>query len=273
MKILILSDMEGITGVTHWRHVEPNNPDYQRGRKLMTGDLNAAIAGARAAGADEIYVTDGHEDGTNILIEELVGVTGFNSGHASELSNLQGVQESPDAVICIGYHARMGTQNAICDHTFSGHIYDLNLNQRLCGEFGMAASVCGFFDIPILFVSGDQAVCAEAKEWVDGVESVAVKQANGRFSAVCLPPEKTHLLIASGVEKAVRDFAVGKGTKPLKTSQPVKISVDFRNTSLADSAARLEGCVRTNGRRIDLSEENILKAFIKFRELLNLAGD
>lgn len=273
MKILILADMEGITGVTRWRHVDPNSSDYPRFRKLMTGDVNAAVAGARAASADEVYVTDGHENGTNILIEELMGVTGFKSGLSSPLSFVQGIQDAPDAVVCIGYHARMGTANAVCDHTLSGHIYDFYLNDRLCGEFGLAAALCGHFNVPILFVSGDQAVCAEAKEWVPGVETVEVKRATGRYSAECLLPEETTTLIMKGVEKALRDFKQGIGTKPLTMTGKVKISIDFRNTHSAETAARLKGSMRTDGRHVEIVAEDMLAVFHKLIELMGLAED
>ncbi len=273
MKILILTDMEGITGVTRWRHVNPAHAEHARFRHLMTADVNAAVAGARSAGADEVIVTDGHEDGTNILVEELVGVNQFNSGLSSPLSVFQGIQDKPDAVLCVGYHARSGTMNAICDHTCSGHIYDLYLNDRLCGEFGLSATVCGQFGIPVLFVSGDQAVCAEAREWVKGVETAEVKQATGRFSAQCLPPQATAELIKAGAARAVQALSAGNAPKPLPPVHPVKLTVDFRNTSLAESAAKTEGAQRINGRRVEITCEDALAACLKLRSLLKMADE
>lgn len=273
MKILILADMEGITGVTQWSHVEPDNSDYERFRKLMTMDVNAAVAGARAAGANEVYVTDGHEKGNNILIEELVNVNGFNSGLSSPLSLVQGITESPDAVVCIGFHARMGTENALLDHTWSGQIYDLHLNDRVCGEFGLVVSLCGYFHVPVIFISGDQAVCAEAKEWVPEIETVEVKQATGRHSAECLLPEVTSKLIRNGVEKAVSDLLTTKKVKPLSIKTPVTLSIDFRNTYLAENASKLEGSTRKSGRRVEISAPAIIDVYRNFLDLMRLSED
>ncbi len=106
---LIAVDMEGISGITGWNQVTPENSEYSRGRHLMTADVNAAITGAVQAGVDNIVVTDGHWFGTNILIEELSSAAHLISGTPSPLSMVQGVQDGVDAVIFIGFHARIGT--------------------------------------------------------------------------------------------------------------------------------------------------------------------
>src|SRR5512147_2278239 len=105
MKILIAADMEGITGVTHWDQVNPNHAEYSRFRTLMTGDVNAAIRGAFAGGATSVAVTDGHNNGRNILIEELDPRATLNSGTPSRLSMVNGVDQNVDGVMYVGYHA------------------------------------------------------------------------------------------------------------------------------------------------------------------------
>ncbi len=196
MKILIAADMEGISGVVHWDHVDPKHPEYPRFRKLMTADVNAAIRGASAAGADEIVVSDGHSWGRNILIEELDPRATLNSGTPSPLSMVQGVDQGVDGVMFVGYHARIGTPNAILEHTWSDErVANLWLKAadqpeyQPFGEIGLNAAVCGHFNVPVLMISGDQAACAEASSLLGNVETAVVKWASSRMAAECLHPE------------------------------------------------------------------------------------
>ncbi len=117
MKILIAADMEGITGVVHWDQVDSQHPEYQRFRRIMTGDVNSAIRGAFEGGADEVIVADGHDSARNILIEDLDPRARLNSGTPSPLAMVQGVDQGVDGAMFVGYHARCGAPNAILDHT------------------------------------------------------------------------------------------------------------------------------------------------------------
>jgi len=167
MKILIAADMEGITGVVQWDQVNPNHPEYSRFRKLMTADVNAAIRGAFAEGATSVAVTDGHNNGRNILIEELDVRATLNSGSPSRLSMVHGVDEGVDGVMYIGYHGRMGAMNAILDHTWSDErVSGLWINDRAFGESGLNGAVCGHFDVPIIMASGDQTLCMEVQDFL-----------------------------------------------------------------------------------------------------------
>ena len=102
MKILIAADMEGITGVTNWDQVDPHHHEYPRFRRLMTGDVNAAARGVCSAGADEILVIDGHERGSNILIEDLDPCARLVCGDYSPLAMVQGIDRGIDGVIFVG---------------------------------------------------------------------------------------------------------------------------------------------------------------------------
>ena len=204
MKILIAVDMEGITGVTTWDQVTPGHAEYSRFRKLMTQDVNAAIRGATEAGADEIIVADGHWNGSNILVEELDSRARLNTGSPSPFSMMQGIDESVDGVLFIGYHARNGTANAILDHTWSSKtVANIWLNDILTGEYGLNASLAGHFGVPVIMVSGDQTACAQVNELLGDVEMAVVKQATGRFAAECLTPEVSQELIYMSAARAV----------------------------------------------------------------------
>ncbi len=273
MKLLIAVDMEGITGVVSWDHVDPHQAEYQRFRRLMTDDVNAAIAGAAEAGADDIQVSDGHWNSGNILIEELDSRARLNTGTPAPFSMVQGVQHGVDAVFFIGYHARIGTPNAILDHTWSAsRVANLWLNDRLVGETGLNASVCGAFGAPVLLVSGDQSVAAEAQEWIPGVETAIVKQACGRFAAQCLPPAESHPLIRNAAQRAIERWKNGQAPAPLDAGSPVNLRVQFHNTQMADMAVLMPGATRLDGRTIEFQSSNAATAYCAFRTAVSLAN-
>lgn len=272
MKLLIAVDMEGITGVVTWNHVDPSHGEYQRFRRLMTQDVNAAIQGAAARGVSDIVVTDGHWNSDNILIEDLDPRARLNSGTPSPFSMVQGIDQGVDAVIFIGYHARMGTPNAILDHTWSStRVQNVWLNGRLTGEIGLNASLCGHFGAPVLMISGDQSANAEASEWVSKIENVIVKRANGRWAAELLPPQVTHEMIREGAMRAIQRYQSGQSPAPLRPGTPVTVAVEFLYSEMADKAALLPGSRRVDGRKIEFSAADMPEAYCSFRAAVSLA--
>jgi D-amino peptidase len=273
MKILIACDMEGISGVVSWNQVDPSHAEYQRFRHIMTADVNAAIAGASQSGASEIVITDGHWNSGNVLIEELDSRASLNSGTPTRFSMVQGIDQSVDAAIFLGYHARAGSQNAILDHTWSSiRVANLWLNGRLTGEFGLNGSVCGHFKVPVIMVSGDQAVCAEALEWAPGVATAQVKTAAGRMAAQCLPLERSRMLIETTAREAVARFQKGNFPPPIKTTLPVNVVIEFFHSIQADQASLLPGSKRLDGRRIEFQAETMPEAYFAFRAAVNLVA-
>lgn len=273
MKLLIAADMEGITGVCNWNHVDPAHADYQRFRRLMTQDVNAVIRGAAEGGANEIVVSDGHSNGDNILIEELDRRARLNSGTSSPFSMVEGIDQGIDAAIFVGYHARMGTTGATLDHTWSSaRVQNVWLNDRLVGEFGLNASVCGHFGVPVLMISGDYAVGKEAHEWVPEIINVTVKKASGRYSAECLTPAVTQQLLCEAAQQAVKNFLAGNAPAPLKTGTPVKIAVEYLASEMADKGSLLPGSRRVDGRKIEFEAPDMAAAYQAFRAAVGLAS-
>ncbi len=271
MKLLIATDMEGISGVVSWDHVDSEKPDYSRFRKIMTDEVNAAIQGARGAGIQEIIVCDGHDSGHNIMIEDLPqGVRLFCGGN-SPLGMLDGIDQGVDTCIFIGYHARAGTKEAICDHTWAGFVTNVWLNGKLVGEIGLNAAVCGHFNVPVAMLSGDRAACAEAVEWINGVQTVEVKRAVSRFAAECLQPLDAQAKIQETVQRIVAQMNNSEDLKPLQTTTPVTIIVEFQNSSLADGAVRLPGAARMDARRVGFKAQDMLAAYQSFQAVVSLA--
>lgn len=273
MKILIATDMEGASGVVHFDQTDPSHAEYGRFRRLLTGDVNAAIQGAAAAGATDFIVADGHWNGSNILIEELDPRAQLFSGSPTPWGMVDGVDQGVEAALFIGYHARAGTQNAILDHTWSSvRVFNVWLNGRLVGEFGLNAAVCGHFGVPVLMVSGDQAVCNEAAEWVEGIETAVVKTAGGRMSAQCLPLEVSRRLIREAAERAVRRLVAGDAPAALRVDTPVQIEIEFHYPQMTDNAAILPGSQRLDGRRLAYRAADMLEAYRAFRAAVGLAS-
>ncbi|MBK7452316.1 MAG: M55 family metallopeptidase [Anaerolineales bacterium] len=273
MKILIAADMEGITGVVHWDQVNPNHSEYARFRKLMTADVNAAIRGAFAGGASSVIVTDGHNNGRNILIEELDERASLTSGSPAPLSMVSGVDEDVDGVMFVGYHGRMGAQNAILDHTWSDErVSGLWINGRAFGESGLNGAVCGHFNVPVIMASGDQTLCAEVQEFFGNkIETAQVKKAVSRMSAECLPPAVTTKLIEEIAKRAVINLKSKKAPKPFKVGAPIKMTVEFEQSDMADRAALMPFAKRTMDRRVEYSADDMVTIYLAFRTLLALA--
>ena len=272
MRLLIAADMEGISGVVSLEHhVNLEHAEYQRFRRIMTQDVNAAIRGAAEAGVEEIVVTDGHWNNTNILIEELDSRARLNSGSPSPFSMVQGVDTGIDAAMFIGYHARMGTANAVLDHTWSSaRIANLWLNGRISGETGLNAAVCGAYGVPVLLISRRPGGLCGGEEWIAGITTVQVKRATGRHSAECLPVAEAQRRIQDGAAQAVRAFQSGRAPAPLQISTPVTVGIEFIYSDMADKAILYPGAAR-DGRRVDLSAANMPSAYRAFRAAVALA--
>ena len=272
MKILMAVDMEGITGVTTWDQVTPGHAEYARFRRLMTQDVNAAIRGACEAGADEIIVADGHWNGSNILIEELDPRARLNTGSPSPFSMMQGIDESVDGVMFIGYHARNGTPNAILDHTWSSRtVANVWLNDILTGEFGLNGAVAGHFGVPVIMASGDQTACGQIVEQLGEMEIAVVKQATGRFAAECLTPEVSQELIFTSAARAVNRLTESDVPDPFVLDTPVRVAVEFFTSDMADKATRIPFTQR-DGTRVAFTAQEMASAYNGFRAMVMLAS-
>jgi D-amino peptidase len=277
MKILIAADMEGITGVVNFDHVTPGHAEYARFRQLMTDDVNAAIRGAFAAGADEVIVSDGHWDATNILIEKLDPRAHLNSGTPRPYSMIEGIDSGVDGVLFIGYHARVSTPNAILDHTWSGSRVDglwltpAGGEKLPIGEIGLNGAVCGHFGAPVVMISGDQSACAEAASLFPGVVTAVVKQAKGRNAAECLPPAVTAELIEQCAAKGVDHLLGERPPQPFRLQAPITVTVEFVKSEQADAAAIMPGARRGSGKQVEFIAADMPEAYRAFRSLVSIA--
>jgi D-amino peptidase len=274
VKILIAADMEGVSGVVHWDHTDARHEEYKRFRKLMTADVNAAIAGAMEGGAQEVLVADGHGTGRNILVEELDPRARLHTGSPSPLAMIQGLDASVDGVLFVGYHARVGSPNAILDHTWSSRcVAGVWVNGQAMGEIGVNAAVCGSFGVPVIMLSGDQTACAEVTDLLGRVEVAVVKHATGRMAAECLTPEVAQAAIQAAARRAVEGLASGEAPSPFRLSAPIRLVLELVTSDMADRVAILPGAVRTEGKRVEFSAEDMITSYRLFRSATALARD
>lgn len=269
MKVFISIDMEGISGVVSAEQCTPGNPEYERARLLMTQEANAAILGARAAGATEVVVSDSHGSMRNLLIEELDTWADLVYGSPKPFGMMEGLDDSFGVVFLVGYHARAGTLNAILDHTYSSRsVNHVELNGRPVGEIGLNAALAGVHGVPVGLVTGDQAATAEAAALLGpALQTVTVKRAVGNQAAICLHPEEVQSLIRQAAE-----HAISSEVPPLKLETPVVLRMQLKSSLMADYASLVPGARRLDGYTVEYAHEDYLTVYRTFRAMVRLAS-
>jgi D-amino peptidase len=272
MQVYISVDMEGVAGVVHEDQTDPIDPrhagEYNRCRRLMTSEANAAIEGALEAGATRVLVNDSHWLMRNLLAEELHPAAELLSGGPKLRSMVEGIDQGFDAALFVGYHAMAGTPHAVIDHTYAGLVHEARLNGRPVGELALNAALAGSHGVPVALVSGDQALAAEARALLgEGVETVIVKHAVSRFAARSVSPGESCRRIREGTVAALR-----REHAPLTLDHPIRLEVEFAFTQMADMAELVPGSVRADGRTIEYVHDDYWEVFRAWRALYNLAG-
>jgi D-amino peptidase len=232
MKVFIVSDMEGVAGIVKWQQTDGSEADvaYHEGRHLYTQEINAAVRGAKAAGAQDIVVMDCHGAGKhwsfNSLIPEELDPDCEFVVQQSWTEYTDFLEQGCDGALFVAMHARAATPDGVMSHTVSGQAWrELRFNGVAVGETGINAALCGTWDCPVLLVTGDDAVCREATELLgDGITTVAVKRGLGRYSARNLTPTRARERIEQGAKQALKDLSA---VKPYDPGHPCEIRIDF----------------------------------------------
>jgi D-amino peptidase len=248
LKIYISADMEGIGGVISDVQAEPKGRDYEKFRRLMTDEVNAAIAGACDAGATEIWVNDGHGDSQNLDLELLDKRARLVLAYPGPLLMMDGIDPSFDAVIFIGYHASEGQASAVLAHTmWSERVVEIKLNGVSVPEAAFNAAIAGEYGVPVVFLAGDQTATEEAARLLGPIETARVKQAIGFHAAVMMHPTEAQRLIRAGVKRGVENR---RELKPYKVEHPVKLEITFKSTVTAEIVSYFPGVERPHGNTI-----------------------
>lgn len=241
MRVLIMTDMEGVSGIVVWEQVNGGAPMYEEGRKLYTEEINAAVRGAKAAGATEIVVVDCHGAGSgwtfNSLVPELLDPDCEWVSHHPWSRYTELLERGCDAVLLVGMHARANTPDGILCHTISTSTWqNLRFNEDLVGETGVNAALCGHYGCPVLLVTGDEAVCREARELLgNGLTTVAVKRGLSRYSGRHIPPVRARQMIEASARQALTDL---RAVNPHVPARPTTLTIEL---STVDTAAHFRG--------------------------------
>ncbi|HWL25745.1 MAG TPA: M55 family metallopeptidase [Ureibacillus sp.] len=259
MKLFISADIEGIAGVSTIQQLI-NNGEYQRFRKIMTHEVNAAIRGAFNTGATEVVVADGHGNMSNILIEELDPRARLVSGNNRVMCQLEGLDETFDGIIFIGHHGRESASKAVISHTLAGIcVKEMKINGKVVGETEMNAMVAGAFGVPAIFISGDDIYVSEVKETLPDVESVVTKIARDRLAAELIHPLKVNEMIEVGVSKAVQRITT---FQPLDTkNMETTFDIEFKGPQQASMTATLPTVKMTSPTSITFTCDDMITAY------------
>src|SRR5438067_10974449 len=253
MRVLIMSDMEGVSGIVVWDQVNAGAPLYEECRKLYTQEINAAVRGAKAAGATEIVVVDCHGAGgdytfNSLLPDRLDPACEFVI-QSKWTGYTESLEQGCDAALLVGMHAMAGTPDGVLSHTVSGEAWqNVRFNGTLVGETGINAALCGHWGCPVLLVTGDRAVCREGRALVgEALTTVEVKVGLGRYSARNLPALRARELIEAGAKRALQDL---KAVPPYDPGRPCEIEVEFSAPDELERFRRRRGVEVTGPRTL-----------------------
>jgi D-amino peptidase len=268
MRVVIFCDMEGISCIEVWEQVTSGTALYEECRKLYTDEMNAAVRGARAAGATEVVVVDCHGAGKaysfKSFVPELLASGAeyvFGSPWARYITPFE---QGCDAILFVGAHAMAGTANGVLSHTVSSEAwYQASINGTPVGESGILAAIAGCWDVPAVFVSGDEATCVEVRQLLgEQVVTAPVKIGLGRFSARCMAPKDACSLIEMRVAQALsmRD----SWPAPYKVAPPVTFRVELASPEQANDFIGRPGVQLIGPRTVVSTADTFWRAWDQF---------
>ncbi|WP_214323424.1 M55 family metallopeptidase [Nonomuraea sediminis] len=270
MRVYLSVDMEGVTGLTDPEEMHAGKRGYERGCELMTADANAAVNGAHDAGASAVLVNDAHGSTKNLRIDLLDPRATLIRGPGKAQRMAHGLDGSFDAACFVGYHAMAGVPDGVLNHTWMGkEIQNVYLNGTACGETRVVAACAGYHGVPVVLVTGDEAVGEEARALLGDVETVAVKKGIDKFSAELLPPSVAQARIREAAARALDrlpDFA------PYVEPAPYTLGVEWNSTAIASAAALIPGVKLAGPRHTEFTTDEFPQIMALFGLFATIAG-
>jgi D-amino peptidase len=288
VKVFISSDMEGVAGIVDWSQCRGPGQAYEEGRRLLLGEVNAAIDGALAAGATEIVCNDSHGTMNNVDPAELHGQATYVSGRHKPRYMMQGLDPTADVVFMVGYHGSISGESSVLSHTYNPSVIShVELNGARVGESGINALVALACQVPVGLITGDQHTADEADPFLPDAERVVVKESFTRFGAANLHPEVARGLIEDGARRAVERASAGPAEvweiaagarqapddqeaeqlsvlRPPAIALPATLEVHVQTADMAEVASWVRGVERTGVRTVIISGEDPLAIFGSF---------
>ncbi len=270
MKVYISTDFEGVAGIVDWDQIMVGSTDYEMGRRLLLGELNAAIDGALRAGATEFVVNDSHSSMRNLPPDLIHGNARLLSGKHKPLYMMEGLDDSFDAIFFLGYHGSIGASAAVLSHSYNPRaIWEARINGQVTGETGLNALVAAHYGVPIALVTGDQVTAAEAGTLDPAPHTVEVKRAISRYAAESLHPETARQRIAEGAQ---RGLTSARPPSAPRFDGETQIELTFLTADMAEMAAWLRGVEVVSGssRTVRFASNRPLELFRTFVTIVML---
>jgi D-amino peptidase len=265
MRIFLSCDMEGVAGIVDWSQCRPDGgPAYETGCRLMLGEVNAAIDGSLAGGADAVVVNDSHGAMANLDPSRLHGGARYISGRHKPAYMMEGLDESFDAVFFVGYHGSISGEPAVLSHTYNPEVISgARLNGEYVGESGINALVASAFSVPIALITGDEVTITQAQPFAADCVSVVTKTSITRFSAFSLHPEDSCAQIRQAAEDASRGIRAGEIASPSLTF-PAQLDVELQTADMAEVASWVKGVERLDTRSVRIAGDDGSQMYASF---------
>lgn len=264
---MISADMEGATGVTWTGDVVPGTEQWQRFRRLFTGDVNACVAGLVAGGAEDVLVNEAHSSQRNLLLEDLHTAARLLTGRHKPLSMMQGIDSGVDGVVFLGYHTGAGSAGVLAHTYLENSITGVWLDGVPASEGRLNAALAAEYGVPVLLVTGDDLTCDDAADYAPGATLVAVKECVSRYAAVCLPPAVAFSHITEAATAAMASAGRSGGVVSAH-----RIEVEFDATHLADAAAVVPTVDLIGTRRVGFDAPSMTEAMKAFKIVTHVAA-
>jgi D-amino peptidase len=276
VKIFLSCDMEGVAGIVDWSQCHPSGgPAYEAGCRLLLAEVNAAIDGATAAGADVVVVNDSHGAMFNLDPAALHASAQYISGRHKPAYMMQGLDESFGAVFFVGYHGSISGNSSVLSHTYNPEVISgVRLNGTYVGESGINALVAHACRVPIALLTGDAVTIAEAQPFASQCVSVVTKESITRFSASSLHPDESCTRIRRAASDAVRKAVAGEIASP-SISFPAQLDVELQTADMAEVATWVKGVERLGTRTVRIAGKNgatIYASFVALTYITRQAG-
>ena len=264
---MISADMEGATGVTWTADVEVGTEQWQRFRKMFTGDVNACVEGLFAGGATDVLVNEAHSSQRNILLEDLDTRARLLTGRHKPLSMMQGVDSGVDGVVFLGYHAAAGVEGVLSHTYLPNQITGVWLDGVRASEGRLNAALAAEYGVPVLLVTGDDLTCADASSYVPDARTVAVKECVSRYAAICTPPAVTAASISAEAHLGMARAGRFEGSVSAH-----RIEVEFDAAHLAAAAAVVPTVDQLDVRRVGFDAASMTDAMKAFKVVTAIAS-
>ncbi|MEH7344442.1 M55 family metallopeptidase [Bacillus sp. JJ1532] len=268
MKLYISVDMEGITGLADYTHVDSSKHNYERSRRIMTEEANYVITAAYDQGCSEVLVNDSHSKMNNLLIENLHPEAQVIVGDVKPYSMVQGLDSTFVGAVFVGYHARASMKGAM-SHSMIFGVRNMYINDVAVGEMGLNAYVAGYYGVPVIMVAGDDRAALEAEQLIPNVTTAVVKETITRSAVKSLTPAKAGELLREKTAEALKNRDL---VKPLAPPDNPLLRIEFANYGQAEWAALMPGTeIEENSTIVRYQAKDILEAYRAMLVMVELA--